>query len=76
MAPGTECGRVSEAAALQMGLTENTYIATSILDAHAGGLALLAAQAKAKKDFIGRLGKKNQCCIIAWFEHDNTFGCF
>ncbi|XP_071528220.1 FGGY carbohydrate kinase domain-containing protein isoform X7 [Panulirus ornatus] len=56
MAPGTQCGRVSKAAALQMGLTENTYVATSIIDAHAGGLALVAAKAKSKEDFIGRLG--------------------
>ncbi|XP_042231555.1 FGGY carbohydrate kinase domain-containing protein-like isoform X2 [Homarus americanus] len=55
VAPGTECGRVSAAAALEMGLCESTHVATSVIDAHAGGIALVAAEAKTKQDLIGRL---------------------
>ncbi|XP_045600229.2 FGGY carbohydrate kinase domain-containing protein isoform X1 [Procambarus clarkii] len=56
LAPGTQCGKLSAAAALESGLSESTHVATSIIDAHAGGLALLAADATSKKNLIGRLG--------------------
>lgn len=56
MAPGTNCGKISATAALELGLSDSTFVATSIIDAHAGGLALVAAGAKTKQDLIGRLG--------------------
>ncbi|ROT63789.1 putative FGGY carbohydrate kinase domain-containing protein-like [Penaeus vannamei] len=54
--PGTDCGQLSAEAAAQLGLSESTHVATSLIDAHAGGLALVSAQAKAKEDLVGRLG--------------------
>lgn len=54
--PGTDCGQLSAEAATQLGLAESTHVATSLIDAHAGGLALVSAQAKVKEDLIGRLG--------------------
>ncbi|XP_069956678.1 FGGY carbohydrate kinase domain-containing protein isoform X2 [Cherax quadricarinatus] len=56
MTPGTNCGKISATAALELGLSDSTFVATSIIDAHAGGLALVAAGAKTKQDLIGRLG--------------------
>lgn len=56
--PGTDCGQLSAEAAAQLGLSESTHVATSLIDAHAGGLALVSAQARAKEDLIGRLGMR------------------
>lgn len=56
--PGTDCGQLSAEAAAQLGLSESTHVATSLIDAHAGGLALVSAQAKAKEDLVGRLGMR------------------
>lgn len=56
LAPGSSCGKLTLTAASELGLTTETYVATSLIDAHAGGLALVAAQASSGKDLIGRLG--------------------
>ncbi|KAK4310463.1 hypothetical protein Pmani_017992 [Petrolisthes manimaculis] len=55
VAPGTSCGVLTAAAAEQMGLVRTTQVATSIIDAHAGGLGLVATQATTSDDFVGRL---------------------
>lgn len=56
VAPGTGCGVLTAAAAEQMGLAQTTQVATSIIDAHSGGLALVATEATSSEDFVGRLG--------------------
>ncbi|KAH6940683.1 hypothetical protein HPB50_004871 [Hyalomma asiaticum] len=56
--PGTPCGRgLCMEAGLQMGLKKGTPVATSIIDAHAGGLGLLGCEAQGEffKSFSRRL---------------------
>ncbi|XP_068245693.1 FGGY carbohydrate kinase domain-containing protein [Palaemon carinicauda] len=54
--PGSKCGMMTSEAASQLGLSTETAVATSLIDAHAGGLALVAAGAKDGEDLYGRLG--------------------
>lgn len=54
--PGSRCGMMSSEATSELGLTSETAVATSLIDAHAGGLALVAAGAKDASDLHGRLG--------------------
>ncbi|KAL1467972.1 hypothetical protein MTO96_025843 [Rhipicephalus appendiculatus] len=56
--PGAPCGRgLSMEAGLQLGLKKGTPVATSIIDAHAGGLGLLGCEAEGEfcKSFSRRL---------------------
>lgn len=65
VAPGTACGALTAAAAEQMGLDRTTQVATSIIDAHSGGLALVATEAASSNDFVGRLGILYLvCCLL------------
>lgn len=65
VAPGTGCGVLTAAAAEQMGLARTTQVATSIIDADAGGLALVATEATSSEDFVGRLGILYlACCLL------------
>ncbi|KAK7058756.1 hypothetical protein SK128_024871, partial [Halocaridina rubra] len=54
--PGSSCGNMTNEAASALGLSTKTVVATSLIDAHAGGLALVSAHATCQKDLIGRLG--------------------
>lgn len=56
--PGTPVGNgLTEEAAKQLGLKPGTRVATSIIDAHAGGVGLMGCNAEnISKDFSSRLG--------------------
>lgn len=55
--PGRPCGRgLTEAAASEMGLNVGTPVATSLIDAHAGGLGMIGVGLKNSTDFRNRLG--------------------
>ncbi len=59
---GTVAGRLSAAAAAELGLPEGIAVATGIIDAHAGGLALTAAEPAGTLALIG--GTSN-CHMVA-----------
>lgn len=55
--PGDLCGGLSKEVASILGLRPNTPVATSIIDAHAGGLGMIGASAKdIDKNMSSRLG--------------------
>ncbi|XP_025194132.1 FGGY carbohydrate kinase domain-containing protein isoform X3 [Melanaphis sacchari] len=54
--PGQPCGNgLTENAAREMGLTVGTPVATSLIDAHAGGLGMIGVGSKNPTDFKHRL---------------------
>lgn len=53
--PGSVCGYVTPAMASELGIPSNTPVATSLIDAHAGALALMGAVENG--ELTGRLGK-------------------
>lgn len=56
--PGQSCGNgLTESAAREMGLVVGTPVATSLIDAHAGGLGMIGVGLKNATDFRNRLGK-------------------
>lgn len=56
--PGRQCGRgLTENAAKEMGLIVGTPVATSLIDAHAGGLGMIGVGLKDPENFKNRLGK-------------------
>ena len=58
LAPGSQCGAVTDEAALALGVPRGTPVAASMIDAHAGALALFADGEKhlSKKCFGSILG--------------------
>ena len=52
MSPGERVASVSAGAALELGLTCDTSVGASLIDAHAGALGMLAGVS----DSVGRLG--------------------
>jgi len=56
--PGRPCGcGLTEKAAIEMGLNIGTPVATSLIDAHAGGLGMIGVGLKNQAtDFKNRLG--------------------
>lgn len=50
---GTSAGKLSEVAAKELGLTTNTVVATAIIDAHAGGLAIIGDEPEKTLAVIG-----------------------
>ena len=57
MSPGDLVGNLSEEVAASLGLSTSVAVAASILDAHAGGLAMLSAQTSGLSgSYNGRLG--------------------
>ena len=57
MLPGQKCGGLTESSAQRLGLPVGLPVATSIIDAHAGCLALIASKNETETDLIGKLGK-------------------
>lgn len=56
--PGRPCGGgLTEKAALEMGLTIGIPVATSLIDAHAGGLGMIGIGSKNLTEFKHRLGE-------------------
>lgn len=60
---GSTAGRLSETAAAEMGLTAGLPVATGIIDAHAGGLALVGAAPQGTLALIG--GTSNCHMVVA-----------
>lgn len=55
--PGEKCGGLTEEVANILGLEPNTPVATSIIDAHAGGLGMIGTAGEGiSSDMSGRLG--------------------
>ena len=50
---GTSAGNLSELAAKDLGLTTKTIVATAVIDAHAGGLAIIGAEPESTLAIIG-----------------------
>lgn len=63
--PGRPCGRgLTEDAARDMRLEIGTPVATSLIDAHAGGLGMIGVGLSDRPaDFKNRLGKQTVKCI-------------
>jgi FGGY-family pentulose kinase len=59
---GSAAGTLTRAAAAELGLPSSTVVATGIIDAHAGGLALVGAQPEGSLALIG--GTSN-CHMVA-----------
>lgn len=59
LSPGSPCGSgLSATAARQLGLQVGTPVATSIIDAHAGGLGMIGCSVSGQStDFSSRLGR-------------------
>lgn len=56
--PGRPCGNgLTENAAREMGLAVGTPVATSLIDAHAGGLGMIGVGLKNPTEFKHRLGE-------------------
>lgn len=56
--PGEVCGKLSQKAALETGLTHGTPVASALIDAHAGGLGVMGCKANnVSSDFTTRIGK-------------------
>jgi FGGY-family pentulose kinase len=53
LALGTAAGRLTDAAAAALGLASGTVVATGIIDAHAGGLALVGSRPTGSLALIG-----------------------
>ena len=62
LALGTAAGRLTDAAAATLGLAPGTVVATGIIDAHAGGLALVGSRPEGSLALIG--GTSN-CHMVA-----------
>lgn len=63
--PGRPCGRgLTETAANEMGLDVGTPVATSLIDAHAGGLGMIGIGLENSTDFRNRLGKRVPRCGV------------
>ncbi|RKD84942.1 FGGY-family carbohydrate kinase [Kushneria marisflavi] len=67
-APGTRAGRLSKETAEAMGLTEQTVVATGLIDAHAGALGMLGDDPEGSLAVIAG----TSACHIA-FSHDPCF---
>ncbi|GAM57280.1 D-ribulokinase [Vibrio ishigakensis] len=50
---GTPAGKLTEKAARELGLSQNTVVSTGIIDAHAGGLAIIGAEPETTLAIIG-----------------------
>ncbi|RJX75640.1 sugar kinase [Vibrio sinensis] len=50
---GVSAGNLSEKAAFELGLTTNTVVSTGIIDAHAGGLAIIGDEPESTLAIIG-----------------------
>jgi FGGY-family pentulose kinase len=59
---GTTAGRLTAAAAAELGLPAGIPVATGIIDAHAGGLALVAA---APEGTLALIGGTSNCHMVA-----------
>lgn len=56
--PGDKCGTLTEKAANQLGLLPGTVVSASLIDAHAGGVALMGCTADGvEKSFTSKIGK-------------------
>lgn len=60
MEPGQPCGNgLTKNTAREMGLKVGTPVATSLIDAHAGGLGMISVGLKSQiADFKNRLGER------------------